>query len=197
MAISDDPQRQLRKSVKRRSASQFRKHWSDSQKLEAVQSFLVLGSLKLVSGALKIPYDTLKLWRKMEWWKQIENDLKVQDDLQLSARLKKIVNKSYDVVEDRLENGDFVYDQKTGKMRRKPVALRDAHRVAIDLMEKEDELKTRHIQGDTVTQDKTEKMLKDLAESFKKIAESVNQKTPIDVTDVIFGDDKPHAKEIT
>lgn len=160
-----------------------------------MQTWLVLGNLKLACASLKIPYQTAKQWKAQEWWKQVENDLTVQEDLQLSARLKRIVNASYDVVEDRMANGDFVYDQKTGEMRRKPVAMKDAHKVGLDLQERRDELLQRHIAGESVTTDKIEKTLSDLAEQFAKIANSVNTKAPIQVTDVIFGDERDAEKE--
>lgn len=196
MALSDAPTKQNVPTVRRRSIDGRRRHWSDSQKTEAVQTYMILGSLKLVSGALKIPFDTLKVWKTSEWWKELESDLRTQDDLQLSARLTKIVNRSYDVIEDRLENGDFVYDQKTGKMRRKPVNMRDAHKVAIDLMEKKDVLVDRHVKGETITTDKIEKTLADLAENFAKIANSINNKTgTVEVTDVLFGVETTNAKE--
>lgn len=181
---------------RRRATTARKQPWSDSQKMEAVKAYMVLGSLKLVAGALKIPFDTLKVWKLSEWWKTLEEELRVQDDLQLSTRLQKIVNRSYDVIEDRLENGDFVYDQKSGTMRRKPVAMRDAHRVAVDLMEKRDILVTRHMDGNSVTKDKIEDTLADLARNFAKIAATINEtKRPVEVTDVVFGKDQDDAEE--
>jgi len=197
MALSDAPLRKTVPTVRRRSIDGTKRHWSDSQKTEAVQTYMILGSLKLVSGTLKIPFDTLKVWKQSEWWKTLEGDLRTQEDLQLSARLAKIVNRSYDVIEDRLEKGDFVYDQKTGTMRRKPVNMRDAHKVAIDLIDKRDMLIERHVKGESVTTDKIEKTLADLAANFAKIANQINTHGPVEVTDVIFGDDKPDAKETT
>lgn len=184
MALSDSPNNKT--SPRRRAVDGTNRHWSDSQKIEAIQTYMILGSLNLVSGALKIPFETLKVWKASEWWKTMIEDLRVQEDLQLSTRLKKIINRSYDVVEDRLEHGDFVYDQKTGKMKRKPVNMRDAHKVAIDLVEKQQDLIDRHMSESTVTVDKIEKRLADLAKSFADIANSV-KKGPIDVTDVVFG----------
>jgi predicted RNA-binding Zn ribbon-like protein len=149
---------------------------------------LVLGNLKLAAASLKIPYQTAKQWKGSEWWKDVERDLTVQEDLQLSARLQRIVNKSYDVVEDRMANGDFVYDQKSGEMRRKPVAMRDAHRVGLDLQERRDELLKRHVAGESITTDKIEQTLKDLADQFARIANTVKEKPSVEVTDVIFAD---------
>ncbi len=198
MALSDAPTKLTRPTVNRRAVGSTRRHWSDSQKTEAVQTYMILGSLKLVSGALKIPFDTLKVWKASEWWKTLEGELRIQEDLQLSARLQKIVNRSYDVIEDRLENGDFVYNQKTGQLRRKPVSMKDAHVVARDLIDKKDMLIERHVAGESITTDKIEKTLADLAANFAKIANQINTnpKHPIEVTDVLFGSESDnHAEE--
>jgi hypothetical protein len=194
--LSDSPLLKYKPTGKRRSVAKKGFHWSDSQKLEAVQTYLILGSLKLTSGALKIPFDTLKLWKASQWWKDLLEELRIQEDLQLSNRLKKIISRSYDVLEDRLENGDFVFDQKTGKMRRKPVSMRDATQVAIHLSEARTELVDRHLGGQSVTEDKIEKTLANLADQFAKIANQVQQKPSVEVTEVIFGqEDKTNAEE--
>jgi hypothetical protein len=127
-----------------RAVSAAGKWWSEPQKLEAVKTHLITGNLALTASMLKIPEDTLRRWIRMPWWAEVVADFKDQDELQLSARLKNIVNKTWDVVEDRLQNGDFVYDQKTGAMRRKPVAMRDAHKVGVDLHNQRELLLNKH-----------------------------------------------------
>lgn len=137
MALSDSPVRQGKVSkVYHRMDATTNTAWSDKQKLEAVQTLLMLGNVALASRVLKIPEPTLRTWRKTTWWKELEGELRIQDEMQLSARLKKIVESSLGTVEDRLEHGDYVYDQKTGQMRRKPVSMRDAHKVSMDLIDK-------------------------------------------------------------
>lgn len=196
MSLSDGPIRSKLPSVKRRPVLKRKAHWSDSQKLEAIQTFLILGSLKMTSAALSIPYKTLQIWKASEWWKTMIEEMRVQEDLQLSQRLKKIIAKSYDVLEDRLEHGDFVYDQKTGEMRRKPVSMKDTHRVAVDLVQQRQELVDRHLGEKTVTEDKIEKTLANLADQFAKIASQVNVNKPsMEITEVIFGKETTDAKE--
>ena len=39
-------------------------------------------------------------------------------------------------VSERLENGDYGFNQKTGEIFRKPVNLRDAHKVTVDMIDK-------------------------------------------------------------
>lgn len=188
MALSDDPEWGSTHHPRRRATGAVNRRWSDSQKVEAVTTYMILGSLKLVSGTLKIPFDTLKTWKKTEWWKEIEQDLRVQEDLQVSQRLRKIVEKTFDVVEDRLEHGDFVMDNK-GNLKRKPVSMKDAHRVAMDFGDRRDDLVNRHIQNESVDTGKIESKLADLAKEFARIASQVTTK-PVEVTDVIFAPQK-------
>jgi len=133
--------------------------WSDKQKLETVQTFLMLGNLAMTARVLKIPEETVYRWRKTSWWKEIEGELKTQDELQLSARLKRVMEKTLDAVDDRLEHGDYVYNQKTGEMRRKPVSMRDAHKVSMDLIDKRDLLARRN-QTDASEEQMSDKLLK-------------------------------------
>jgi hypothetical protein len=149
----------------------------------------------MVSAALKIKLPTLKLWKSSEWWKEIEQELRIQEDLQLSQRLQKIVSKSLDVVEDRLDNGDFVYDQKSGKLKRRPVAMKDAHKVVMDMQERREVLVDRHIQNESISTDKIEKTLEGLAAEFARIAKKVTADPKhLEVTDVVFGEEH-NAKE--
>ena len=194
--ISDSNRQKYLPTRKRRPEGEcgFRRRYNDNQKIEAVTTYLMLGNLTMVATMLKININTLKLWKKSEWWKDIERDLRTQEDLQLSKRLQNIVTKSLDVVEDRMDNGDFVYDQKSGKMRRKPVSMRDAHKVMMDLNQRHDELVDRHISNESVSTDKIEQTLKNLAEEFARISKQVTAKPAVEVTDVLFGEDS-NAKE--
>lgn len=181
MALSDDDRYKNKQSTKARPVTAKGRHWSDSQKIEAVTTYLALGELRLTANVLKIPEITLKVWKRKEWWLEIERELRQQENLQLSTRLRRIIDKSFTQLEDRLENGDFVFDQKTGQMIRKPVNMRDAHRVAVDLIDKKAILENQAPQ--VVSVDAIDEKLNKLAERFAQIAQSA--KAPIEVTDVI------------
>lgn len=156
--------------------------WSDGQKLEAVKTYLMTGNIAMTARILKIPEDTLRRWVKSTWWTEIVDDLRTQDELQLSTRFKKIVEKTLEVVEDRLENGDFVYDQKTGAMRRKPVAMRDAHKVGLDLDAKRDLILGR--QAPQASNEQIDAKLSKLAQSFADIVNGRKALDPANVVDV-------------
>lgn len=153
-------------------------HWSDSQKLEAVTTYLALGNLVLTASVLKIPEFTLRAWKQKEWWKEIENELAVQDDIQLSSRLKRIVETTLSAAEDRIQNGDWIYNNKEGCLMRKPVNLRDVHKVTMDLIDKREHLSGKSHVNQTV--EAIDEKLAKLAEKMAQLARPV-----IQVTDVI------------
>lgn len=184
MALSDNEKTKNIPSGRRRAVNaETNKRWSDSQKIEAVQTYLALGQISTTAAVLKIPEITLRVWKSKDWWKEIENDLRVQDDLQLSARLQRIISKSLDQVEDRLANGDYIYDQKTGELKRKPVNMKDAHKVAVDLVDKREYIVNKAPAQLSV--DAIDEKLNKLAEKFAQIAN--NSKQTVVVTDVIIG----------
>lgn len=168
MALSDHPERKKNVVKRRPVVAETNKHWGDAQKLEAVQFYLMCGSVKGTAAALRIPKPTLVMWRASAWWKDLEAELKLQDELQLSARLKKIAEKSFAVVEDRLEHGNFIFDQKTGEVRRLPVSLKDAHKVALDVVQQREHISTRQVEK--ANDGQIMQKLEQLAESFAAMA---------------------------
>lgn len=161
-------------------------HWSDSQKIEAVTTYLALGNLVLTSSVLKIPEFTLRAWKQKDWWKEIEGELAVQDDIQLSSRLKRIMETTLSAAEDRIKNGDWIYNNKEGCLMRKPVNLRDVHKVTMDLIDKREQ-----ISGKSTVSLATEAIDDRLMKLAEKFAEIANNKTKAEVivTDVIIGEE--------
>lgn len=191
--LTDNDKKKDRKSPARRAVSATtNRPWSDSQKLETVTTYLMLGgNVALTAATLKIPEVTVRYWKKSEWWQEVESELRREENLQLSARLKNLVEKSLDVVADRLENGDWIYDQKTGELKRKPVILKDAHKVAVDLVDKRQKLQTN--ENFTVAAEQIEDKLSKLAKAFEDLA---SKKPKLEVTDVVFVEGESNEIEV-
>lgn len=134
--LSDHPDRAVLPGPSRRPTSAEKFHWSDGQKLEAIKLYLLLGNVALTAATLKIPDVTLREWRRKQWWKDLEQELKAQESILVSNRLKSIVDKTLVAIDDRIENGEFQWDQKQQKLIRKPVKLRDLTTAANVLMER-------------------------------------------------------------
>jgi transposase-like protein len=181
MALTDNEKTKDRKPKIRSVDAGTNRSWSDKQKIEAVQSYLLLGNLALTSRILKIPEITLRVWKTTEWWKNVVDDLRQQESMEMSGRLRKIVDASLVAVEDRLLNGDLMYDNKTGQMVRKPVNMRDAHKVAVDLMDKKKLLDKEALEGPQEQQD-DDRLLK-LAEKFASLVQAKTEK-PVEIIDV-------------
>jgi hypothetical protein len=182
-----------KRKITQRRGIKSQKWWSDQQKIEAVQMYLLLGNLKEVERQLRIPYVTLNSWKVSEWWKEITETLKSQESIVFGNKLKGIVEQGLAAVSDRLANGDWIYDQKTGELRRKPVAMKDALKVATDLIDKQQKLeRPDHAQ---VAQEGVMERLEKLAKTFEEFATRKvdNERPTINVTDVIFGKEEQNA----
>jgi transposase-like protein len=156
-----------------------KKYYTDRQKLEAVTTYLMLGgNAALTAKTLSISVETIYLWARSEWWNRLTNEIKKEEKLQLSARLKKIINTSWDVVGDRLEKGDWVLNNKTGEVIRKPVSLRDASKVAVDAAVLRDRLDL----GDSFSTqtDAIEDKLTKLALAFTNLAKGITNNQAVE-----------------
>ena len=154
--------------------------------------YLMCGSYSATAAALKIPQMTIMHWKNSAWWKNLEAEQKLQDDIVLSARLKRIAERSFDVVEDRLEHGNFVFDQKTGEIRRLPVSIRDAQQVASAATTHREMMESRKTQqsNDGQILDKLEHLAERFAQMAMAKTKSIrDENRTIDMADVVEEED--------
>ncbi len=178
--LSDAPRnRNLPSGRKRLKDATTNKAYSDSQKIEAVTTYLALGNLALTASVLKINELTMREWKQKQWWKDLEQELAVQEDIQLSSRLQKIIDSTLTATEDRIRNGDWIFNNKEGCLIRKPVNLRDVHKVSMDMLDKREHILNK--QPTTVAMEQIDDRLRKLAEKFEQMA-----RPQIQVTDVIM-----------
>lgn len=176
-----------RRSTKLNTTIRGGKWWSDSQKIETVQLYLMLGNIAEVGRRLSIPYITIRTWKTSEWWKEITEALKSQENILFGNRLRTVIDDSIGVVHERLLHGDYIYDQKSGELRRKPVLMKDALKVTTELIDKRQKIEKPEY--DQVAQEGVMERLEKLAKSFEQFAvKKIDNEAPIiEVTDVIFG----------
>lgn len=141
--------------------------WSWSEKADVVSLYMSTGNMRLVSEQRHVPYDTLCAWKKSEWWPTLVDELRLAKKLKQNTKIDTILEAGVEVIKDRLENGDYILNNKTGVVQRKPVSLRDAGAITNALM-------TRQIQMEELAQrmDYRESSMKDtldlLAKEFQK-----------------------------
>lgn len=149
-------------------------------KIDVATKYMALGNFRLVSEVTKVPYRTLMFWRKEPWWAELIEEIKKTRQTELNTKLSKIVDKSLEVIADRLENGDFVLNNKTGELIRKPVTIKEANVVTKDLLnhqiKMEQMVSNIEIQKETVAD-----QLKILAGEFAKWSRQLTKRNASDI----------------
>lgn len=161
------------------------KHWPMEKKIEVVSQFLVLGNLKMVAAMTGVSYDLVRQWKCQPWWKELEAEIRQTQNIEMDTKLSKIVERSLDAVLDRVENGDFIYDNKTGEIRRKPANLRDVARVSVDMLSKRELLRGNATERKETTQIPVAEQLKLLAAEFAKWQGKPQEVIDVEMVEVV------------
>lgn len=161
--------------------------WPEKKKVEAVTTYLSTGNLSLTAGMINVPIDTIRKWKAQVWWKECVEKVYEEDNLQLSSKLQKTLEKSLDAVNDRIENGEYMFNIKTGKLNRIPAKLRDLHKVSADLIDRQAILKKQR-PVEQPTAESTDGRLLKLAEAFAELALKQKPREEKVVNEVYEGD---------
>lgn len=99
--------------------------YPEKVKIEVVTLYAVTGNTQKVSELTKVPEATIKSWRRQEWFRDLLTEIREENNEKIDAKFTEIVEKSLDLITERLQNGDYVINPKTGELYRKPVNIRD------------------------------------------------------------------------
>ena len=151
--------------------------YPESVKLNALKLWLITGNLREVAASMNLKYDTLKSWKASKWWVEMSEDIRTEGHIALSNKMQQVATKAIEVTMDRLENGDHVLSP-TGGILRKPVAMRDAHQVAISFQDRALKLETgNQTEHNPAVVDR----LQSIADAFAKMIKPPKQQEVIDV----------------
>lgn len=140
--------------------------WSDAKKVDVVKTYLITGSLADASRVNGIPYDTIRHWRMTDWWKEIEDNLRAEDNMVLSAGLRGRINKAMALAEDRMDGGDYHFN-KEGEIVRKPVGLREINKALEVFVKTKNEVDNAPKQAQTIQG--VQDALAKISEQFSKL----------------------------
>lgn len=153
-------------------------------KTNCVTQYVIHGNMRRVAAESGVDIDTLFAWRKEDWWKDLEAEIRSGIRSEMLGRMQGIVSKAIDILDDRLDNGDMVLNMKTGEIVRRPVPARDIQKIATEVLGKKLSLE-KEANKVQVRQETVNEMLGALAKGFlnfnKKLQE---QKQLTDVIDV-------------
>lgn len=155
--------------------------YSTEQKYDILEKIEIYGNLREVSRQSGIPYNTLLAWKKQDWYHSMMADIRASARAEISSKMSRIVDKALAAVEDRIENGEQILNNKTGKFISKPVVLRDVAKVASDLLGKQVKLQEL-ASKEAKTEENIKDTLQQLAQEFAKFSKKSN----VEVVDVAF-----------
>lgn len=151
------------------------------KKMELVRAYVSLGNMRLASEMVGVNPETGRYWKRTkEWWPKAVEEVKQEQRQELQGRLNKITETALSIMEDRLKNGEYILNIKTGDIIRKPVGLRDANQAANNLMTQATKLEEMNSKSHTVDES-TAEVLKQLANEFAKFAK---KKVNTEIVDV-------------
>jgi len=87
------------------------------KRLQVISDYLLNPNLAEVSRKHDIPYVTLVTWKDTEWWISAAEEMLSNYQEELKAKQRKILERTYSELEDRLENGDEIFDKEAGLVR--------------------------------------------------------------------------------
>lgn len=160
--------------------------WHDKKKVEAVTTYLATGNLALTSRIVNIPEITLRKWVVEDWWKDLIAETQHEGDLKLNKNMEKIVEKSLAAVNEIIDNGDYLYDAKKGKIVRVPAKLRDVNKIATDLIDRQMIMRKQQ-KPVADTKENTEGRLLKLAEQFAMMVAGKKTEENV-IKDVVEGE---------
>lgn len=111
-------------------------HWSERKHLEVVTTYLAVGSMVETSKICNVPVPTIKTWRQQIWWKELVDSIQSGENQKTDNKMSKVIDRALDIIVERLEQGDYQYDQKTGKLVKVPLKARDLERITSGLFDK-------------------------------------------------------------
>ena len=165
--------------------------WKESKRIEVVTLYLSTGSPSETSRISGVPLKTVESWMGKDWWKELIAKIRSEEDQALDAKLSKSMDRALTELMDRLENGEYIYDQKTGKVKRMPAKLRDLNIAFNNILDKRQLIRKQPTK--IVEQQTTAVALQQLAESFAKFVNKTEKELPthelIEGETVVQGED--------
>lgn len=156
-----------------------RKRFTEEQKMQAAATYAMLGNMAETSRVTGIQLRTLVVWKASPWFKEMLDQLRRDDLEQCGAKLQRIIHRAIAVVEDRVEHGNYVLDQKTGLIQRIPINIKDALKTTTEMMDRHEKI-FNGAKGKEL-EEAIDARLARLAEEFSRFSKTRETKTTKEV----------------
>ena len=157
--------------------------WDKKKQLEAVTTYLATGSLAETSRIINVPYRTVQSWKlESEWWPKVVEEIQSGENQKIDQKMSRIIDKTLEKLVERIEDGDYMYDQKTGRMVKVPLKARDLERITSGLFDKRQLIRKQPTNIKSDPSNQADRLLK-LAEQFASFAAGKEKEEPKEIVD--------------
>jgi len=149
--------------------TQNSRKYTPADKIAAATAWMVTGSASKAEAYCGIPYATINVWRKTEWWANLTAQVRKEKSDEMDAMMTGVLHKAIEAIEDRISGGDTVIN-KQGIQEKVPVKAKDLASITAIVFDK------RALgRGDPTSRSEkvsTESRLKTLKEQFEKFSKA-------------------------
>ena len=165
------------------------KHWTDRDKIKVIAAFSVLGNATKVEEVTGVPANTINYWKTLPWWfEEMEKLRKSEDDTMVSG-YGRIMQKTIQKLEERIENGDVVI-LKDGSKTTKPVSAKELAYISTNATNSRQKIRGEAIDNAVKTITMQDRLQK-LNEEFVRFVKS----KPIDAEIISIGEPTDEREE--
>ena len=150
--------------------------WKETKRIEAVTTYLSTGNLTETGRLTGVPLKTMEQWKTSDWWKEMEKKIRSDEEQHLDAKLTKIIDKTLEKLVDSIENGEHIYDQRTGQIKRMPAKMRDLNNAFNTILDKRQLIRRQPTK--IVEQTNTATQLQNLADQFASFVKKTVKELP-------------------
>jgi transposase-like protein len=147
--------------------------YPEEKRIEAVALYAATGNFQRVEELSGVPVQSLKNWRKQEWFRELLREIREENNEKIDAKFTEIIEGALEQLGDRIANGDWVVTAR-GQLVRKPVNAKDLSLVGAINIDKRQLLRGEATsRSETIGDKSTEKQvnrLEKLAETFENLA---------------------------
>lgn len=147
------------------------REYSDDFKRRTLILYKTTGNISETCRKMDIAKSTFKIWMKQDWWRDWELELRHEARTGLSTNVQNVVDKALREINDRLDNGDYIYDSRQKEFVRRPVNAKVASDILHKGLDRQDIIdKLKREDSTSITNEKIQEKLMRLADEFGKFA---------------------------
>lgn len=174
----------FKKNPPRKALRGKRPMYSEETHIKAACTYAITGSAAETGRILGIKPEVIRQWKLQPWWPQVIERIRSEKDDELDVKFTKLIDKTVEVINDRLENGDYLYDVKKGELVRKPMNGKDTAVVTSIMVDKRNlirDKKTIHTEQ-TAVMDRLKKLADEMA-GFVKAKDITKESQRVEATE--------------